>query len=438
MKPLLLTISKRYPVMRALRHHYVVGRNRILWLRLRQKPLQQQTVIFQAYNGRYACSPKALYKEMQQDKRFNQYEFIWVVSDPAKFERLAKQPRTRLVTIRSKEYFEAFAQAKYWVVNCMLPLRIVKRHSQVMVQCWHGTPLKRLRNDIVEDTQNAMNARQDFVRKNKLDTPRYDYFISPSAFATEKFISAFGIEKMQNRGQILEIGYPRNDALYAVHPQKIVRLKQHLGLPADKKILLYAPTWRDDQHDSKLGYTHKNKMDFSALQSAIGDEYIVLFRAHYLIANSFNFAAYEGFVYDVSTYEDINDLYIVSDALITDYSSSMFDYANLQKPMLFFMYDLEHYEQNLRGFYIDIAELPGEIIYSQERLATCLKHIDQYEETHRKKYQAFAQRYVQLDDGLATARLLSTLFDPPPLPAHHTLPLRRYQSLVSKEGIHNG
>ncbi len=412
MRKLLIAISKHYPLMRILRYHYVRLRNRVLWSRIAHQSIQKNTVIFQAYSGRYTCSPKALYESMLHDPQFADYHFVWVVSDKQKYKQLGENPRTTLVEIRTREYYAAFSQAEYWVVNIMLPLRIIKRKSQVMIQCWHGTPLKRLRADIVENTKNVMNSRQDFIRKNLIDTKRYDYLVSPSRFATEKFVTAFGINKMYREGRILEIGYPRNDALYRPSADTIQTLKKNLGLPADKKILLYAPTWRDDQHDTlKGGYTHQNELDFNKLQDAIGDHYIVIFRAHYLIANDFDFTSHQGFVYDVSDVDDINDLYLVSDVLVTDYSSVMFDYANLGKPMVFYMYDRLHYEQNLRGFYIDIGELPGEITDSQTRLAEILKTLKPYQQKYQNKYADFTQKYTYLDDGKATERLRTIVFN---------------------------
>lgn len=412
MRKLLIAISKHYPFMRVLRYNYVRVRNYLIWSRTARQPIEKNTVVFQAYSGRYACSPKAIYESMLKDPACARYTFIWVVADKKAYGFLAKNPRTTIVEIRTREYYAAYARAEYWIVNIMLPLRIIKRKNQVMVQCWHGTPLKRLRQDIVEDTKNVMNSRQDFIRKNLIDTKRYDYLISPSRFATEKFVSAFGIQRMQDEGRVLEIGYPRNDALHQPSDKLISKLKRELKLPKDKKVVLYAPTWRDDQHDSlQGGYTHKNKLNLEALQKAIGDEYILLFRAHYFISNQFDFSKYKGFVYDVSHIDDINSLYLVSDVLITDYSSVMFDYANTNKPMIFFMYDRQHYEENLRGFYIDIGELPGEITASSARLGPILKDLNAYQNKYKKVYLDFAKRYTYLDDGKAANRLQTIIFN---------------------------
>ena len=135
MKSLLLTISKKYPSARAVRHCYVIARNSLLWLKQARTPIEPRTIIFQAYSGKFACSPKAVYENMLQDERFANFNFIWVVKDMSDYHELALKPRTTLVEFKTKEYYRAFATAKYWIVNVMIPLRIVKRPGQVMVQC---------------------------------------------------------------------------------------------------------------------------------------------------------------------------------------------------------------------------------------------------------------------------------------------------------------
>jgi CDP-glycerol glycerophosphotransferase len=227
--------------------------------------------------------------------------------------------------------------------------------------------------------------------------------VSPSAFCTEKFASAFDLE---DPSILQEVGYPRNDFLYNYTSEDIVRIKQSLGIPDDKKVILYAPTWRDNQHEAGKGYTYKLGIDFDSLRDNFSDEYVILFRTHYFISNLIDLSQYEGFVYNVSQYGDINDLYIVSDILITDYSSVFFDYANLKRPMLFYMYDFDEYKQNLRDFYIDLDELPGPIAKTEEDLIAQLKQMDSYDEKYRDVYDRFTAKFNYLDDGKSSERLI--------------------------------
>ena len=173
-------------------------------------------------------------------------------------------------------------------------------------------------------------------------------------------------------------------------------------------MILYAPTWRDNQHDSESGYVYRSPVDFNYLRSQLEDEYIILFRAHYLVADDFDFDAYRGFIYDVSWYDDINDLYIAADLLITDYSSVFFDYAILNRPILFYMYDMEEYRDEMRGFYLDISELPGNVVKTEHELVDSIKSVDSGDCT--EMYRGFNDKYNSMNDGKAAERLADIIF----------------------------
>ena len=212
---------------------------------------------------------------------------------------------------------------------------------------------------------------------------------------------------------MLTDGYPRNDFLLNYTSADVARIRRELDLPADKTIVLYAPTWRDDQHEAGVGYTLNVGVDFEAMRRELGDTHIILFRAHYLIANAFHFENYEGFVRDVSQIDDINELYVASDMLITDYSSVFFDYANLRRPILFYMYDLAKYADQIRGFYLDLAELPGPIIERQPELIAAMRAASRPDATSLERLRVFADRYTSCDDGHASERVLDHMLQSP-------------------------
>lgn len=373
--------------------------------------VEQKTIVFEAYNGRsYACSPKALYEAMIHDQRFESYKFVWCFTHPERYTFLLQEPRTRLVETESTEYFAIYSRAKYWVVNSMIPLNIAKRRGQVMLQTWHGTPLKRLRGDIVEETEAVLNTREDMVAKNRLDSKRYDHFIVPSKRTVKNFVSAFALPVMEKPKLVLETGYPRNDYLHRFKAGEVAAIRRKLKLPHDKKVILYAPTWRDDQYNPEVGFVYESPIDFIKLREELGDEYIVLFRAHYFVADTYDFSKHEGFVYNVSSVDDINELYVVSDVLVTDYSSVLFDFANLQRPMLFYMYDKEHYQKELRGFYFPPEELPGDIVMTQAQLTKRLVDLNEYKRRTTPKLKTFHKAYNPLDDGTATDRVIRAVW----------------------------
>lgn len=371
--------------------------------------VDDKLIVFEVFTGRKYCdSPKALYEYMLKNSKYKDYKFVWCFINPENYQFLLKNSNTTIVKIGTRDYYKNFAKAKYWFANSLLPLELKKKKKQVFLQTWHGTPLKRLRCDI-ECTNETINKRQDTLFTNNKDTSRFDYFISPSSFATEKFISSFDLKKLNKENIIIEKGYPRNDFLFNYSDTNIKNIKKQLGIKSNKKIILYAPTFRDNQRELGLGYTYELGIDFDKLASFFAQDYIILFRTHYFIANSFDFSKYKDFIIDVSLYDDINDLYIISDILLTDYSSVFFDFANLKRPMLFYMYDLDLYKNNLRDFYFDLDVLPGPICEQEDELIESIKNINNYWKTYKKKYEKFNQRFNYLDDKNASKRVVQEI-----------------------------
>lgn len=377
----------------------------------RGNPVDEKLIVFESFQGKsYSCSPKALYRAIVADPRFDDYMLVWAFRKTKEYEGVSELGRATLVTYGSAAFESCHARAKYWVTNSILPVHMDLRPGQVYIQTWHGTPLKRLGCDIREGASgNVLFSANEIHRRYAREGSRLTYLLSPSASATEKFASAFALDTPKRAKAIIEEGYPRNDVLSTYVPRDVVGVKERLGIPAGKKVILYAPTFRDNQHSSATGYTFDLGVDFGRLRGELGDDYVVLFRAHYLVASEFDFATHEGFVYDVSGVDDINDLYIASDMLVTDYSSVFFDYANLRRPMAFFMYDLEDYAESLRGIYLDIAELPGPIARTQDELVAAIRCADSPSQELAERYTRFNERFTYLDDGHASERVIERI-----------------------------
>ena len=314
----------------------------------------------------------------------------------------------------TKQFRKYIAKAKYWIFNFKIDDTIKPKKNQVFLQCWHGTPLKRLGCDL-KHFDNVLNTIEGMKKRYKIEAEKFTYFISPSKFASEKFISAWNLKEIGKENIIIEEGYPRNDFLFNYTNDDVKKIKEELfGTDYEekiknRKIILYAPTYRANQHQAGVGYTYKEEVDFEKMRKELGEEYIILFRPHYFIANQFDFKKYEGFVYDVSKVDDVADLYIISDILITDYSSVFFDYANLKRPMIFYMYDLEHYRDESNGFYIDVEEeLPGKIVRTDDDLIKEIKRVSK-EFKYDEKYKKFNEKYNYLDDGQASKRVVEKI-----------------------------
>lgn len=411
LKKIATDISKKNILFRKTFRKLIYFKRKIKYLKYYYKyDVDDKMIFFEAYNGRnYACSPKALYEYMIKNKKFNDYKFVWAFKNIDQ-HKILKNKNTIVVKTNSKEYFKYLSLSKYWIVNSLIDVSIKKKKNQIYLQCWHGTPLKKLRYDI-EVKGAVLNTISEIRKRNDLDAIKFDYFISPSKFCTEKFISAFNLKKLGKDNIIVEKGYPRNDYLFNYKKEDIDKIKKLLKLPKGKKVILYAPTFRDNQHTSGVGYTYNLGINFDKMQKELSKDYIILFRTHYFVSNSFDFSKYDKFIYDVSKYDDINDLYIISDLLITDYSSVFFDFANLKKPMIFYMYDLDDYKNNLRDFYFDLNILPGPIVKQEDDLIKEIKNIDNYDELYHDKYIKFNEKFNYLDDGKSTERVVEVIFN---------------------------
>jgi CDP-glycerol glycerophosphotransferase len=363
--------------------------------------LKENWIVFESFMGRN-CSgqPKYIYKYLQENYG-NKYKYIWVVD-----RKDVKIPGNGYKKCKrfSLRYYYYMNRSKYWVNNMRQPLSIPRREETVMLSTWHGTPLKRLVFDM-EDVHSANPRYKDIVYRQ---TRGWDYLLSDNPFSTEKFQSCFLFEKEK----ILEYGYPANDPMYAPdREERAAKIKKRLGISKDKKVILYAPTWRDDNFYEAGQYGFDLDLDVNRLQKEFGDEYVLLLRLHYFIVDNLDLSQYGDFTVDGSSYDDITDLYLISDILITDYSSVFFDYANLKRPVLYFTYDLEKYRDVLRGFYLDMEkDLPGPLLLTNDEVVDAIKNIDEIQETYKERYEEFYNRFCCVDDGHAAQRVVEKVF----------------------------
>lgn len=382
-------------------------------------PTKSNIVLFESFMGRsYSCSPRAIYEAMLSDKRFDGYTLYWSARSGSieKFENVKALNRAAIVIKGSKEYFEVLASAKYWVTNSRSEEYISPKDDQVYVQCWHGTPLKRLGYDIKVETTNALNTTKELASRYGIEAQKWSCLVSPSPYTTDRLLSCFGLGE-QWHGNVLEVGYPRNDDIVNACADEEAacqtkrEIMRKLGIESNKKMLLHAPTWRDNDYKAGVGYIQDTLIDFDVLQKTIGDDWVVLFRPHYFIANSFDFSKYADFVINAANVSDINDLYILADALLTDYSSVFFDFANTKRPLLFYWPDFEVYSNEIRGFYFDLKELPGPQCFTSEEVAEAVMQLDKYENRYGTDYAAFRNKFCPLDDGHAAERVIEAVFE---------------------------
>ena len=351
--------------------------------------VQPDVVLYNAWWGKFADSPRAIYEELR--RRDAPLEHVWVLSEPD-----AAPEDVAAVRPGSLRFLEQSGRARYIVSNNTMRGYFRKKPATTYVQTWHGSPLKRIGFDIERPT---FADSERYLRNLRRDVDCWDFLVAPNRFSTPILRGAFGYT-----GEVIETGYPRTDLLLAESRERVrADVRRELGVPPGDRVILYAPTWRDDSSFS-------TELDLGALSQALGDGHTVLFRAHSAVAST---AAVPDRprLHDVSGRDDVRELLLAADVLVTDYSSVMFDFACTRKPMLFFTYDLERYRDEIRGFYFDFAtDAPGPLLGTTAELVAALHDLDAVTERFAPSYESFRRRFCHLDDGRAAARVVDTVF----------------------------
>ena len=346
-------------------------------------PVDNKLVLFVSFMGTQVNdSPKAIYDYMQAHPEYRQYRCVWALEHPERY------PDLQTVKMDSPAYFLKALRAKYWITNTNIERGLrFKKKSQVYANTWHGIALKHIGNDCP--------GRKDY----NFDT--VNYLCVSGDYDEKVFRSAFRAKEEC----YLRCGMPRNDQLWNATEESRLAFREKLGIPQDKIVILYAPTWRDSTDGGKT-YAIRPPVNFDVWQKVLGQQYVVLFRAHHLTTKILN-VQFNDFVRDVSEYPQVNELMLASDILITDYSAIAFDYSILCRPLLCYAYDYESYLKE-RGTYFDMDEYyPEKSCRTEEALLSAIRNVNVQEAGERTR--CFRDRFIQYG-GDATEKVVKTVF----------------------------
>ncbi|MEV7967066.1 CDP-glycerol glycerophosphotransferase family protein [Sphaerisporangium sp. NPDC088356] len=387
----------------------------------RRRELRDATV-YVSFDGRsYSDSARAIYEERL--RRGDDREHIWVVKDgafvPPDSAALGLGPGITPTVVRegSREHYTVLARSSHIITNTLLPQWFRAREDQICVQTWHGSPLKRVGGD---QRHMSREPRPAAWFRQAAEVANWDLLVTQSPWASEVLRRAFGYG-----GEIVESGYPRNDVLAHDRSDLAAAVRRSLGVPLGKRVVLYAPTWRDhDRRSSSL------RLDLTEARRVLGRDHVLLVRGHMMqappavpglvvpgpasLVRPGPMSREYPFALDVTTYPDMADLLLIADVLITDYSSVMFDFAVTRRPMVFFGYDLERY-RNTRGLYLDLrTQAPGPLLSEGSDVIEAVRLIDALSGDYADRYDSFVRTYAPRDDGKATARLVDHIFSTNP------------------------
>lgn len=346
---------------------------------------QDNLVLFTAQAKRFNDSPKAIYLYMLEHNMASKYHCVWAVDDPGKYDIPGN---AEVIVMDTLQYFKTALRAKYWIcsVNIERGLHFKKKNT-VFLNTWHCVPTNYMGN--------AVGTRKDF------DWRKTDYICYSGNYEKPIIIrDCVAYEK-----NLLPSGLPRNDELFYVDKDLVRKKRQILGIPEGKKVILYAPTWRDS-NDLGKDYDMSVPIDWEKWRKILADDYVLLIRTHPLTTKLLN-VEFDDFIRDFSNYPDVNDLMIAADIMISDYSSIIFDYAILGRPIICFGYDYDEYVKQ-RGFYFDLdKEFPSGIIRSEDQVLNFIRDMDYEEQSNKTK--AMKEKFVEFG-GHATEMCIEALF----------------------------
>jgi CDP-glycerol glycerophosphotransferase len=374
--------------------YYFLGSLSISILKLFLKP-DRKLVVFLSYGGRMMNdSPKAIYDAILNDKRFIGYNFVWAFREPNRFD----VPIGLKVKVDSLKYYIKVLQARVWVTNVGITRGLnFTGIDSLEINTWHGSAIKFIGSD-------AMSKESVFktISKKNVKEKRKRIFLAQSGYDLNIWDRALDISPEF----VKMTGLPRNDELLKYNNTKNIKeIKDRLGIPNTKIVVLYAPTFRDYAKGRDNSFVMMPPVDFIKWQEKLGDDYLLLFRAHSAVTSVMSIEN-NSFVRDVSSYPNTNDLMLISDILISDYSSIYFDYSIMHKPMLCYAYDYDEYAQK-RGMYFDIRDwLPS--ASSEEELLELIKNTDVTRTSEATV--AFQKQYVT-EYGSATKQALDIIYE---------------------------
>ena len=350
-------------------------------------------VVYHSFEGRFSDSPRAIFEGLAA--RDGGHEHVWL-ADPAHASGFP--PGVETVAYGTPSCIEALESADVVIANTHTDLVWSKRPGAFYLQTWHGTPLKRIHRDVLW----APPGRLDRLQR---DVDQWDCLLSPNRASTPRLRRAFRFD-----GEVLESGYPRNDLLSAGDRDAVrARVRDEMGIEEGRTAVLYTPTWRDDEVFPEGGRTFALGLDVAALADELGDDHVLLLRLHYMLTGRLAAVEHPA-VRDVSFHPDVGELYLAADAMVTDYSSTMFDFAVTGKPMVFYTYDLADYRERQRGFYFDLEpDAPGPLVETAGELVDALRDLPALRERYAERYARFRETFCHLDDGRATERVIASL-----------------------------
>ena len=375
-------------------------------------PINESVVLYDSFMSRGLLdNPYAIFKKLRSSGEFNNLKHVWAIEDMEGNAPIIKQfendGNVKFVKRHSKEYLKALTEAKYIITNVSMPYYYVKKDNQVLINTWHGVPLKKLGYDLPDATYTISNVLRSMLSS--------DYMVSPCPHLTNVYLEKYKLDGLYT-GKIMETGYPRCDLINDTPEEEIVSKLEAFGIKIGrkqdgslKKIILYAPTWKGTDFGKPDISTDEYFNFKNTLESNLDmNEYQILIKPHQVVYKSLKDRAdLKGLL--VPAYLDADELMSITDILVSDYSSIFFDFLITGKPVLFYVPDLKEYN-DYHGLYFDINDLPGPATDSLTDICGYIKNIKDIKEEYKKKYINMKNICAPFEMGNSTDALIDIVF----------------------------
>lgn len=356
-------------------------------------PIKNNKIFLESYYGsQYGCNPKYISEYIVNNYSKGKFDVVWSFTNLDGKESIKG---VRKVKTMSLKYFYELCTSKIIITNYRTTDMFIKRKNQYYIQTWHSSlRLKKIEKDAKE------TLKPEYIEMAKRDSKKLDLLLSGCRYSTKIFRDAFWYD-----GKILECGTPRNDLFFMEGEENKKYIKEKLGIAPDKKVILYAPTFRKD---NKLDvYNIDYDKVTMALKNKFGGEWVFIIRLHPHLVNRSKEIIKGQDIIDATKYDDIQELLSISDVLISDYSSLMFDFAPTKRPCFLYVPDLYEYTKNDRGLYFDIEELPFINIFNNDEFKLAIENFDKKQ--YDKKIDEFSYKIGSFEDGKACERMMKCI-----------------------------
>ncbi|MDF8368452.1 hypothetical protein G9403_01625 [Weissella paramesenteroides] len=365
----------------------------------KEHPIKQDVILYDSFLGKSMTdNPYAIFLEILKKDVHHKYHHVWILENPENVQSSRFSELTNVEFIRpyTKKHLQYLATAKYLIINTSMPYYFVKRPDQILINMWHGTPIKGMGKYMGGRFGQWANVQRQFLMT--------DYMVHPNEYTQNIMNDSYDLNGIYD-GIQLTVGYPRVDLIQTTDKENFFNfLNRIVPIEDDKKIVLYAPTWRGNQ-ESVSNMTEEFVQNSLDIQNALPEGYQLLVKAHQI---AYDKAKSDRRIKDILVPNDVDtsELLSVTDVLISDYSSIFFDYLVTGKPVFLYAYDLESYIAD-RGLLLDINSVPGNVVLDIEELANALANLEDYTMNNSNR----VSEYIKWQTGHAATRIIDELFE---------------------------